>query len=154
MVFDNTTLQAYYPHQVLQNTCAKRYTAPVRCGFFTSLVSLSMGGYRLSVRLAAWLCTCFEIPAHPIRFKTSLVGLHQLAKETTMSSNTLTREQASQLNDFIGINTAETLDRVRAGVCDLGLVINHIDSDTAFRYANTLAAALCFEQTILEGEQA
>lgn len=80
---------AYSPLQVLENTCKQRHTAPDRCGFFTSVLS-PMGGYRLSVRLAAWLFTRFQIPAHPIRLKTSLVGLTNLKQETIMSTHART----------------------------------------------------------------
>jgi hypothetical protein len=147
---------AYSPQQVLENTCAKRNSAPVRCGFFTSVL-LSMGGYRLSARLAAWLCTCFQIPAHPIRLKTSLVGLSKLAKENVMSEINIDRDTASQLNSFIGFNIAETLSRVIFGLQDLGYLASpdahsgiELSPIALYHFSNNLCSALKFEKEFIE----
>ena len=154
-MFDNLILGAYYPQQVLENTCAKRNTAPESSGFFTSVLP-SMGGVRQSVRLAARLCTSFQHPAHPIRLRTSLVGLIQLAKETIMSNQEtlarISRDTASILNDFIGIHQRETLERVASGIDDLSVVLGAegTENTTLFRMASMLQIAIKYELECLK----
>lgn len=154
-MFDNYILGEYYPQQVLQNTCKQRNTAPVRCGFFTSVLP-SMGGVRQLVRLAARLFTCFEHPAHPMRFRTSLVGLHQLKQEASMSNQAslarIERDTASLLNDFIGIHQRETLERVASGIIDLSVTLaaEGTENTTLFRMADMLSIALRYELANLQ----
>lgn len=154
-MFDNYILGAYYPQQVFETTCAKRNTAPVRRGFFTSVLP-SMGGVSQLVRLATWLCTGFQHPAHPIRLKPSLVGLTQLAKETTMSNQAslarIERDTASLLNDFIGIHQRETLERVASGIIDLSVTLaaEGTENTTLFRMADMLSIALRYELANLQ----
>lgn len=90
-LFDNSIMWAYSPFQVFETTCKQRTTAPERRGFFTSVLP-SMGGVSQLVRLATWLFTGFQHPAHPIRLKPSLVGLSKLKQETVMQANLTARE--------------------------------------------------------------
>lgn len=117
MVFDNNNAGAYYPHQVFETTCTQRNTAPVRRGFFTSVLP-SMGGVHQLVRLVTWLCTGFQHPAHPIRLKPSLVGLHQLTQETIMSKKHRVPTRKTITHPFFnyGCQQKDTLFAVRAGV--------------------------------------
>lgn len=116
-MFDIFKIGAYYPQQVLETTCTQRNTAPVICGFFTSVLP-SMGGVSQLVRLATWLCTGFQHPAHPIRLKPSLVGLTQLTQETIMSNQDRAAVRTTAAHPFFNysIDRKDTLFTVREGV--------------------------------------
>lgn len=55
---------------VLQNTRHIAELPPRKPWNFLRLLFSSMGGMRHSVRVAAWLCACFEHPAHPASKRT------------------------------------------------------------------------------------
>lgn len=73
IAFSTAPTMRYNARTVLENTITERSPRARQRGFFASRFP-SMGGVRLSVRLAAWLCTRFQHPAHPHCLKTMAVA--------------------------------------------------------------------------------
>jgi hypothetical protein len=170
MQLEIKTGMAYSSAQVLITPKAKaEQPAPVRRGFFTSIVFSMVGRARNTTpargitppTLAGYQRPTTHTPvAGQLLDKEPKTMQVQTNGAAAPQFNQLDRDTAFKYNGFIGINPAETIERVSEAVFDLGylcsLSAQHdmpLRPAAIYRFTNILCAALEYEQAKLKEMQ-
>jgi len=101
--------RGYTAAQVLENTCVKRTSRPVRA----ALLCPFLGRVRQSVRLSARLNTSFQHPAHPAVLENAAWWIPSLVKEHVMAQLATIGAPAPVLAVVNGVPTTTSTDVAR-----------------------------------------